>query len=174
MVPGALLGFNQKSPALRELLHSDRFRSITGFTDDRWMQRDPDVGDSAEGLLKKVGVVEGASDVSWHKDCSMGGHTQHCCGLVTGISVTGAGRETASSASLPDHTAPTSRSSASRGSTSRASPCPHAPVTSPFTARVVYTGFGLAPRPGEHRNHMRNSAVSDPRSTTASGSVSRT
>ena len=50
--------------------------SIGSFTDDTFVQRDPDVGDSAEGLLKKIGVVEGISDVSWHKDCSMGGHSR--------------------------------------------------------------------------------------------------
>ncbi|MET0911280.1 MAG: phytanoyl-CoA dioxygenase family protein, partial [Ilumatobacteraceae bacterium] len=88
-----ILGFNQHSPALRQVLGSDRFGSIGTFTDDRFVQRDPEVGDSAEGLLKKVGVVEGISDVSWHKDCSQGGHSRSCCGLVVGISVTGADRE---------------------------------------------------------------------------------
>src|SRR4029079_12350632 len=88
-----ILGFNLKSPTLQELLSSDRFQTIGTFTDDEMVQRSPDVGDSAEGLLKKVGVVEGISDVSWHKDCSMGGHSRHCCGLTVGISVTGAGRD---------------------------------------------------------------------------------
>ena len=91
--PSRILGFNQKSEALRALLHSERFTTIGTFTDDRYVQRNPDVGDSAEGLMKKVGVVEGISDVSWHKDCAMGGHSRHCCGLTVGISVTGAGRE---------------------------------------------------------------------------------
>jgi len=88
--PSRILGFNQKSPTLRELLSSDRFRAIGHLTDDKMVQRPPDQGDSAEGLHKKVGVVEGASDVSWHKDCSMGGHSRGCCGLTVGISVTGA------------------------------------------------------------------------------------
>ena len=74
--PARILGFNQQSPTLRELPRSDRFRSIPSFTDDDFVQRDPDVGDSAEGLLKKIGVVEGMSDVSWHKDCSLGGHSR--------------------------------------------------------------------------------------------------
>ena len=69
------------------------FPSIGTLTDDEYVQRDPDVGDSAEGLLKKVHVIEGISDVSWHKDCAMGGHSRHCCGLTVGISVTGAGPE---------------------------------------------------------------------------------
>lgn len=91
--PARILGFNQKSPTLRELLHSDRFAAIGTFTDDRFVQRDPDVGDSAEGLLKKVGVDEGISDVSWHKDCAPGNHSRQCCRLTVGISVTGAGAE---------------------------------------------------------------------------------
>src|SRR5262249_18732647 len=55
--PSRILGFNEKSAALRELLHSDRFKTIATFTDDTFVQRNPDAGDSAEGLWKKVGVV---------------------------------------------------------------------------------------------------------------------
>jgi Phytanoyl-CoA dioxygenase (PhyH) len=88
--PARILGFNLVSPTLQALLASDRFRAIGAFTDDAMVQRSPDVGDSAEGLTKKVGVVEGISDLPWHKDCSMGGHSRSCCGLTVGISVTGA------------------------------------------------------------------------------------
>src|SRR5689334_10926406 len=91
--PSRILGFNLESPTLRELTTSDRFTRIGELTDDSFVQRDPRTGDSAEGLLKKVGVLEGISDVSWHKDCSLGGHSRHCCGLTVGISVTGAGRD---------------------------------------------------------------------------------
>ncbi len=55
--PSRILGFNQKSEALRALLHSQRFATIGTLTDDLYVQRNPDVGDSAEGLMKKVGVV---------------------------------------------------------------------------------------------------------------------
>ncbi|MQY31936.1 phytanoyl-CoA dioxygenase family protein [Nocardia aurantia] len=92
--PARVLGFNHKSPTLRDLLRDSRFRSLAAVTDDPWLQGDPDLDDCAEGLLKKPGVVEGASDVSWHKDCTMGGHSYRCAGLVVGISVTGAGPET--------------------------------------------------------------------------------
>ena len=91
--PSRILGFNLKSPTLRELLASDRFRAIGHLTDDEMVQRSTQRYDHAEGLWKKVGVVEGISDVSWHKDCTMGGHSRTCCGLVTGISVTGADAE---------------------------------------------------------------------------------
>ena len=158
-----------RPPTLRELLHTDRFRSIGTFTDDSFVQRDPEATDAAEGLLKKVGVVEGVSDVSWHKDCSMGGHSRGCCGLVVGISVTGAERENGELGVVAGRTGPTWSPSASTGSTSRACPCRretgdvtvHCSCTlhmsrPPISAerRVVYTGFGLAPRAGDHRDEV--------------------
>jgi hypothetical protein len=164
--PARILGFNQQSPTLRELLRSDRFRSIGSFTDDRFVQRDPDVGDSAEGLLKKIGVVEGFSDVSWHKDCSMGGHSRGCCGITVGISVTGAGRENGELGAvagshranvpvlgvdgldLPRVPLPTRT-----GDVTVHCSCTLHMSRPPVSAqrRVVYSGFGLAARPGDHR-----------------------
>ena len=47
-------------------------------------------GNRIEALVKPIGVVEGISDVPWHKDCSLGMHSYRCCGLTVGISVTGA------------------------------------------------------------------------------------
>ena len=128
------------------------------------MQRNPDVGDSAEGLMKKVGVVEGISDVSWHKDCAMGGHSRHCCGLTVGISVTGAGRENGElgvvagshranvvpvgvdTVDLPRVPLPTRA-----GDVTVHCSCTLHMSRPPVSAerRVVYTGFGLAPRTGE-------------------------
>jgi hypothetical protein len=172
--PARILGFNQRSAALRELLHTDRFMAIAGFTDDRWVQRDPNVGDSAEGLLKKVGVVEGPSDVSWHKDCSLGGHSRRCCGLTVGISVTGAGRENGELGAvagshranvallgvegldlprvpLPTHT----------GDVTVHCSCTLHMSRPPVSAerRVVYTGFGLAPRPGDRRDERSHQDI---------------
>jgi hypothetical protein len=164
--PSRILGFNQKSETLRALLHSPRFATIGTFTEDRYVQRDPDVGDSAEGLTKKVGVVEGISDVSWHKDCSMGGHSRHCCGLTAGISVTGAGRENGELGvvagshranvvpvgvdivDLPRVPLPTRT-----GDVTVHCSCTLHMSRPPVSAerRVVYTGFGLAPRTGEAR-----------------------
>src|SRR6185295_4136065 len=88
--PARVLAFNRASAALRELLHDDRFTFIGDITGDAFVQRDPDDSDAAEALRKKIGVVEGISDVSWHKDCSLGGHSRSCCGLTVGISLTGA------------------------------------------------------------------------------------
>ena len=43
-----------------------------------------------EALVKPIGIVEGISDVPWHKDCSLGRHSYECCSLTVGISVSGA------------------------------------------------------------------------------------
>ena len=141
--------------------------AIGTFTDDLFVQRDPDVGDSAEGLLKKIQVVEGISDVSWHKDCAMGGHSRHCCGLVVGISVTGAGRENGELGVVPgSHRANVSHLGAEGLDLPRL-PLPtetgdvtvHCSCTlhmsrPPVSAerRVVYSGFHLAPRPGDEKH----------------------
>lgn len=162
--PSRILGFNQKSPALRTLLQSERFAMIGTLTDDEYLQRDPDVGDSAEGLLKKVKVIEGISDVSWHKDCAMGGHSRHCCGLTVGISVTGAGRENGELGVVPgSHRAnitplgvenldlPRLPLPTRTGDVTVHCSCTLHMSRPPVSAerRVVYTGFGLAPRPGD-------------------------
>ena len=163
--PSRILGFNRKSPALRSLLHGERFTAIGTLTDDEYLQRDPEVGDSAEGLLKKVGVVEGISDVSWHKDCAMGGHSRHCCGLTVGISVTGAGHENGELGVVPgSHRAnvtplgveglelPHLSLPTRTGDVTVHCSCTLHMSRPPVSAerRVVYTGFGLAPRPGDH------------------------
>ena len=167
--PARILGFNLKSAALRSLLHSQRIAAIGSFTDDQFIQRNPDVGDSAEGLLKKVQVIEGISDVSWHKDCAMGGHSRHCCGLVVGISVTGAGPENGELGVIPgSHRANISPLGAEGLDLPRL-PLPtrtgdvtvHCSCTlhmsrPPVSAerRVVYTGFQLAPRPGDEKREL--------------------
>jgi len=160
--PSRILGFNHRSAALCELLSSDRFRRIGTFTDDEFEQRDPFAGDAAEGLRKRVGIVEGISDVSWHKDCAMGGHSRTCCGLVAGISVTGAGPENGElgvvagshraniaalgveQLDLPRVALPTET-----GDVTVHCSCTLHMSRPPVAAerRVVYTGFRLAPRP---------------------------
>ncbi|MFT5484650.1 MAG: ectoine hydroxylase-related dioxygenase (phytanoyl-CoA dioxygenase family), partial [Halieaceae bacterium] len=47
-------------------------------------------GNNIEALIKPLQVVQGISDLPWHKDCSLGRHSYDCCGLTVGISVTGA------------------------------------------------------------------------------------
>lgn len=85
--PSRILRFHEKSQTLDGLLESDRFQRIRSLVDDALADTTP----SAEGLHKKVGVNKGISDVSWHKDCSLGGHSRTCSSMVVGISITGAG-----------------------------------------------------------------------------------
>jgi hypothetical protein len=80
--------FDEHSPATGALLDSDAFARIGRLTDDGYLARA--TGNRIEGLIKPIGVVEGISDVPWHKDCSLGMHSYRCCGLTVGISVTGA------------------------------------------------------------------------------------
>jgi Phytanoyl-CoA dioxygenase (PhyH) len=182
--PSRILGFNLVSPTLQELLASDRFTCIGEFTDDAMVQRDPKEGDSAEGLYKKIGVVEGISDVSWHKDCSMGGHSRGCCGLTVGIAVTGADArsgelgvvagsnranvravDVASDLDLPRIPLPTKT-----GDVTVHCSCTLHMSRPPVdrARRVVYTGFALAPRPGDVHEQLspeeirrRRAALSD-------------
>ncbi len=164
--PSRILGFNQKSPVLRSLLRDERFTRIATFPEDDHRQRDLERGDGTEGLLKKVGVVEGISDVSWHKDCSMGGHSRHCCGLVVGISVTGAGPENGELGAVAgSHRANVVPLGADRldlpkvplatgtGDVTVHCSCTLHMSRPPVSAerRVVYTGFELSPRQGDHR-----------------------
>ncbi len=160
-----ILGFNLESPTLQELLASDRFRAIGELTDDAMVQRPPAEGDSAEGLLKKVGVVEGISDVSWHKDCSLGGHSRGCCGLTVGISVTGADERSGELGVVagshranvrpvdvrPDLDLPRVPLPTTTGDVTVHCSCTLHMSRPPVDRerRVVYTGFGLAPRPGD-------------------------
>jgi len=80
--------FQEHSATTAELLADDRLLGIGRLTTDgHSASRD---GNRIEALVKPIGVVEGISDVPWHKDCSLGRHSYQCCGLTVGISVTGA------------------------------------------------------------------------------------
>jgi hypothetical protein len=168
--PSRILGFNLKSPTLQELLESDRFTRIGELTDDAMVQRPPRHGDTAEGLLKKVDVLEGISDVSWHKDCSLGGHSRGCCGLTVGISITGAQQRNgelgvvagSSRANVqpidvrPDLDLPRLPLPTNTGDVTVHCSCTLHMSRPPMDRerRVSYTGFGLAPRPGDVREEL--------------------
>jgi hypothetical protein len=80
--------FDEHSARVRELLESERFLRIGRLVEGNYVSRT--AGNRIEALVKPIGVVEGISDVPWHKDCSLGMHSYRCCSLTTGISVTGA------------------------------------------------------------------------------------
>ncbi len=169
--PARILAFNEKSAALRDLLRDERYLSIGQITDDDMQTADPQRGDVAAGLLKKVGVVEGISDLDWHKDCTPGNHSRTCCSLVVGISVTGAGPDNGQIGvvpgshranidpnqhgrlDLPNLDLPTATGDITVHSTCTIHrSCP--PVSG--ERRVVYAGFRLAPRPGDREIHTED------------------
>jgi hypothetical protein len=160
-----ILGFNEKSPSLRKLLHDERLTQLGTFTDDTYRQRDPDNSDAAEGLTKRIGVTDGISDVPWHKDCSPGGHSYACCGLTVGLCLTPADRESGELGVV----AGSHRANVQGGGVRAELDLPRVSLPADVgdvtihcscilhmsrppvsrERRVVYTGFGLAPRPGD-------------------------
>jgi hypothetical protein len=155
--------FQDHSPTTAALLADDRFLRIGRLTSDGYAARTE--GNLVEALVKPIGVVEGISDLPWHKDCSLGRHSYQCCGLTVGISVTGADERSGQLAvvagshralvqpafarpswGLPEIGLPTST-----GDVTVHSSCTmhmsYAPVDR--ERRVMYTGFSLPPRNGD-------------------------
>ena len=86
--------FHDASPTTARLLADDRLQRLRGVTDDGHQFGKPGNNTNLiEALVKPIGVVEGISDVPWHKDCSLGSHSYRCCSMTVGISVTGADAE---------------------------------------------------------------------------------
>ena len=155
-----VLFFAEKSEALRELLADDRFQWIAELSGDGHQFRG-----GAEGLVKPLDIVKGLSDLPWHKDCGQGRHSYMCNSLTTGISVTGADRVSGALGVIPgSHRANTIATMRDR----RLDLAPrlletetgdvtvhcsdtlhraHPPIERP--RKVVYTGFGLPPLPGD-------------------------
>ena len=83
--------FQEHSSTTASLLGDARLARLGDLTGDgHRIPADFRAGNHVEALVKPVGIVEGISDVPWHKDCSLGGHSYRCCSLTVGISVTGA------------------------------------------------------------------------------------
>ena len=82
-------GFDERSSSTSALIGDPRFLRLADIPRDGhvWGARSDN---RIEALFKPIGVVEGISDVPWHKDCSLGRHSYECCSLTVGISVTGA------------------------------------------------------------------------------------
>jgi Phytanoyl-CoA dioxygenase (PhyH)/SCP-2 sterol transfer family len=86
--------FHEASPRIAALLADERLRRWSRLTGDGHRLGKPGANSNlAEALIKPIGVVDGISDVPWHKDCSLGSHSYRCCSMTVGISVTGADSE---------------------------------------------------------------------------------
>lgn len=84
--------FDERSAATAELIASEKFRSFGTLTGDGHIYEQMK-DNRIEALVKPIGVVEGISDIPWHKDCALGRHSYECCMITMGISVTGAGAD---------------------------------------------------------------------------------
>jgi hypothetical protein len=157
-------GFDARSERVAELVADDRLHRIGRMVGDghRWGEKR--AGNRIEALVKPLGVVSGLSDLPWHKDCAQGRHSYQCCTLTVGISVTGADascgqlRVLAGShralmwpsflrdgCDLPAVDLPTRTGDVTVHLSCTLHMAQHPVVRE---RRVLYTGFGLPPRPG--------------------------
>jgi hypothetical protein len=155
-----VLNFLEKSAALRDLVHDERYQGIGLLAGDGHVHKG-----SAEGLVKPLGIVRGLSDLPWHKDCGQGKHAYLCNALTCGISITGADRTSGALGVIPGshraNTTATGRDPAldlrPRMLETRTGDVTvhcsdtlhraHPPVERP--RKVVYSSFSLPPLPGD-------------------------
>jgi hypothetical protein len=156
-----VLWFHEKSLALRDLLFDDRIQWIAGLTGDS--HDGSKLG--AEGLVKPLDIKTGLSDLPWHKDCGQGMHSYFCSGMTVGISITGADRESGALGVVPGShranvqtagvdpsldLAPIKLETRTGDITLHCSDTLHrAHRPTKRLRKVVYTGFRLAPIPGD-------------------------
>jgi hypothetical protein len=156
-----VLWFQEHSEALRTLLYDERLQWLSKLTGDDHDGRTM----GAEGLVKPLDIQTGLSDLPWHKDCGQGGHSYFCSGMTVGISVTGADERSGALGVVPgSHRAnvqtaghdesldlePIKLATRTGDITVHCSDTlhrAHRPLDRP--RKVVYTGFRLAPRPGD-------------------------
>ena len=167
--PCRILEFARKSESLRALLADARFLAIGELLGDGHRPGDP-FGEhfaevTAEGLVKRVGSVEGLACLPWHKDCDRGGHSMFCSGLTVGICLTpvdeahggldvvaGSHRANIARAQVDGGLdLPRVTLRADRGDLTVHMSCALHRSTHPASRerRVAYTGFALPPRPGD-------------------------
>ena len=187
--PCRILNFERRSAALKAIFDDPRFLAIGEILDDGHRPGDPfgehftDV--TAEGLVKRVGSIEGLSCLPWHKDCDRGGHSMYCSGLTIGICLTpideahggldvmaGSHRSNIARAQADrDIDLPRISLQAARGDVSVHLSCALHRSTHPVSheRRVAYTGFTLPPQPGHSataatrsRLERERAAIGDP------------
>jgi hypothetical protein len=157
--------FQEHSDTVRALLDDPRFLRIGTLSENGHQRGVIDGDNTIEALVKPIGVVEGISDVPWHKDCSLGRHSFRCCSMTVGFSVTDSGRESGEIGVV----AGSHRVSVAPVGVHRQVDLPRVPLPTrtgdvtvhlscalhmsrPPTARerrVMYTNFALPLRPGE-------------------------
>lgn len=77
---------NHRSERFAALAHDTRLRRLAEVAGDDLVPT-PDHGDGVSAVIKCASVVEGLSDLPWHRDCGMGGHPVMCPGLNVGVQI---------------------------------------------------------------------------------------
>ena len=167
--------FVEHSPTTARVLAGDRWQQLrTMLQGDEHLVQGPIEGNCIEALVKPLGVVEGISDVPWHRDCNFGRHAYGCSGTIIGISVT-AGTQTSGllravagshrvgmpsifahgHSYLPVVALPTEA-----GDVTVHLSCTLHEAMPPLERprKVMYTGFGLPPRAGDRTEAKRDIA----------------
>ncbi|HEY3723022.1 MAG TPA: phytanoyl-CoA dioxygenase family protein [Acidimicrobiia bacterium] len=187
--PCRILDFAQQSGHLRRRFGDDRYLAIGQILDDGHAPGDP-FGEhfsevTAEGLVKRVGSVEGLACLPWHKDCERGGHSMFCCGITIGICLTPvdeahggldvvAGSHRSNIARTQFDAGldlPTVELRAARGDVTVHLSCTLHRSTHPRRTerRVAYSGFALPPRPGDRSDAVDRSVLARQRAELAGG-----
>lgn len=97
--PVRLQYFHQHSKTAARLISDTRIQRIIALTGDGHCLDELE-SNVVEALVKPLNVVEGISDLPWHKDCSLGKHSYDCCSLTMGICVTDADRDSGAIAAV--------------------------------------------------------------------------
>jgi ectoine hydroxylase-related dioxygenase (phytanoyl-CoA dioxygenase family) len=157
--------FQRHSERTAALLADDRFLCLAELGRSGHERGAVEGANVVEALVKPIGVVEGISDLPWHKDCSIGRHSYRCCSMTVGISVTGADSKSGELGVVPgSHRASLPLSGIHRRVDLPQLPLPTATgdVTVHLSCtlhmsrppkererRVLYTNFVLPTRPGD-------------------------
>jgi ectoine hydroxylase-related dioxygenase (phytanoyl-CoA dioxygenase family) len=72
-------------PELRALQRDPRLARLGALSDEKLVSRAGDAEDGVTLLIKNPDMVEGLSDIPWHRDCGMGGHASMCPVLIASI-----------------------------------------------------------------------------------------
>lgn len=89
-----MLHFVEHSPTTARVLTSGRWDHLRSVLAGADTLAPPAVrGNVIEALIKPLGVVQGISDIPWHRDCSLGRHSLRCCGVTVGVSVSDGGAD---------------------------------------------------------------------------------
>jgi hypothetical protein len=87
-------------PRLATLRSDPRLRSLADLSDQKLVPRDGE-GNGVTVIYKNPDMVEGLSNIPWHRDCGMGGHSVMCPVLLISVFLTPASPETGDLRFLP-------------------------------------------------------------------------